>query len=261
MFVFFFQQFRNSPVTASSISDLDHGHVNPIANGEFTIFSPLSTHYNNNVFHANETKTKAVEDSLANSYDISSWFGPGEKDFPRTRLKYIKELGSGWFGKGDLKVYLKSQKANAEQFLSTDYPLLWCHQLASALKHLHEHDIVHPDLASRNCQLTSTLNLKLGDYGLGPFKYPSDYYQGQPAVPVRWCAPESLACTHTTIQPKRLTPEANVWSLAVTMWEICECGEQPYWSLTDDEVISQVLGAAAVRLERPTCLVLYTDYM
>ncbi|XP_072377014.1 uncharacterized protein [Diabrotica undecimpunctata] len=329
-----FEQFRNSPVTASSISDLDHGHVNPIANGEFTIFSPLSTHYNNNVFHANETKTKAVEDSLANSYDISSWFGPDEKDFPRTRLKYIKELGSGWFGKvvegavqdvdnkgqswspvvvrildttssqkekilflqnaaiyrtgahanilslvgksletvpylllqeycpqGDLKVYLKSQKANAEQFLSTDYPLLWCHQLTSALKHLHEHDIVHPDLASRNCQLTSTLNLKLGDYGLGPFKYPSDYYQGQPAVPVRWCAPESLVCTHTTIQPKRLTPEANVWSLAVTMWEICECGEQPYWSLTDDEVISQVLGATAVRLERPTCLVLYTDYI
>ena len=52
---FFFQEFRNSPVVASSTSTVDPGHVNPIANGEFTIFTPLSPpHFNNNLFLANE---------------------------------------------------------------------------------------------------------------------------------------------------------------------------------------------------------------
>lgn len=45
------------------------------------------------------------------------------------------------------------------------------------------------------------------------------------------------------------------------MWEICEFGEQPYKSLSDDEVISQVLGPPKLRLERPTIPAIYTDYM
>lgn len=52
--------------------------------------------------------------------------------------------------------------------------------------------------------LSSDLQLKLGDYGLSVTKYPEDYYQGAPGVPVRWCAPESLVYTSTTIQPKQV---------------------------------------------------------
>lgn len=51
--VIYFQVFQNSPVVESVSSEgIDPGHVNPVANGEFTIFSPLSpSHFNNNVFH------------------------------------------------------------------------------------------------------------------------------------------------------------------------------------------------------------------
>lgn len=45
------------------------------------------------------------------------------------------------------------------------------------------------------------------------------------------------------------------------MWEICECGAQPYEGLTDDDVISQVLGQPKLRLNRPTHSTMYTDYM
>lgn len=109
--------------------------------------------------------------------------------------------------------------------------------------------------------LTENFHLKLGDYGLSVTKYPEDYYQGAPGVPIRWCAPESIIYTPTTIQPKPITAEANIWSLGVTMWEICECCEQPYKDLNDDEVILQVLGSPKYRLNRPTTVTIYTDYM
>lgn len=117
------------------------------------------------------------------------------------------------------------------------------------------------DLAARTCQLTSNLTLKLGDYGLAVSHYPEDYYQGAPPVPVRWCSPESLTHTATTIEPKKITVAANIWSLAVTMWEICECGTRPYTNLNDDEVVSQVLGGPGLRLGRPSSHVVYIDYM
>ncbi|CAH1170022.1 unnamed protein product [Phaedon cochleariae] len=331
-----FKEFRNSPVTASIPSELDHGHVNPIANREFTIFTPLSPpHFNNNIFLASDQiVTRTFENQELNDFHLKSWFSDSEKDFPRIKLKYIKELGRGWFGKvvegaaqdidnkgsawtpvvvrileatssqkekilflqdasiyrcsrheniltlvgrcldtvpflllqeycskGDLKAYLLSNKSHPENVLSTEYPLLWCCQLTSALKHLHDNNITHPDLAIRNCQLTSTLALKLGDYGLSVFKYPGDYYQGAAGVPVRWRAPESLTCTQTTIQPRGVDREGNVWSLGVAMWEVCACADQPYAELSDDEVVSRVLGAPHVRLGRPRFAAIYADYI
>lgn len=91
----------------------------------------------------------------------------------------------------------------------------------------------------------------MGDYGTAVNQYPGDYYQGVPAIPVRWCAPETIHYTNTTLQPKQTTKEANIWSLGVTMWEISEWGRQPYDWLSDDEVISQVLGPQNIRLPKP----------
>nr|XP_022912483.1 uncharacterized protein PF11_0213-like isoform X2 [Onthophagus taurus] len=333
-----FTEFRDSPVAASVASNLDHGHSNPIANSEFTIFTPISpAHHNNNVFLANQRIVNRTPDDFKyGDIEVSSWFDGSEKDFPRTRLKYIRELGKGWFGRvvegtaqglnqdpsepewtpvvvrilnasatpkgrvmflhdvdvyrhgyhpnilrlwgrcldttpllllqeycteGDLKKYLRSMKPTKEKFLSTDLPLLWCYQLTQALKFLHEQKVPHPDLASRNCQLTKDLTLKLGDYGLNSSFYPEDYYDMTLTIPLRWCAPEIISYTNTTIQTKKITLEGNIWSLGVTMWEILECGDQPYSDLNNDEVISQVLGSPNVRLPRPTVNVIYTDYM
>lgn len=161
---------------------------------------------------------------------------------------------------GDVKKYLRNQQ-NPQQFAKSDYPLLWSCQLSSGLKHLHDNGLIHLDLSARNCVLTHDLILKIGDYGLSVRNYPEDYYLGVQGVSVRWCAPESVLYTPTTIQPKQITMESNIWSLAVTMWEICTCGEQPYSNLTDDEVISQVLGPAHVRLPQPSIHVYYTDYI
>lgn len=43
-------------------------------------------------------QSKAHEDCTAEDNRLTVWFGANEKDFPRTKLKYIRELGKGWFG-------------------------------------------------------------------------------------------------------------------------------------------------------------------
>ena len=71
---------------------------------------------------------------------------------------------------------------------------------------------------------------------------------GDLAIPIRWVAPETLHCTDTTIETKEVTASANVWSLSIVLWEICEFGKLPYPDLSDEEVIEKVLG------NRSSCL-------
>lgn len=153
---------------------------------------------------------------------------------------------------GDLKKFLLENKSNCTDSLMMNLPLRFSCQITSAIQYLHKNHLVHPDLATRTCQLSHDLTPKLGDYGLAVAHYPADYYQGVPAIPVRWSAPEILNFTTTTLQPKPMTVEANVWSLGVTLWEMCEWGSQPYETLTDDDVISCVLAPPHVRLPKPT---------
>ncbi|XP_066148993.1 uncharacterized protein [Euwallacea fornicatus] len=322
-----FQEFHNSPVVVSATTE--QGHVNPLTNGEFTIFTPLQTStFNNNLLvNTDQVIDQTLQDSVYGDIDVRLWFENGQSDFPRVKLKYIRELGNGRFGKviegaaqnldptrtwtpvvvkildaasstrerilflNDGFFYLAPPhpnilalkgrclstsplllihescnggdlKSRLRDVGSQDMTLQWCCQLTSALRHLHENGFIHPDLAARNCLLVDNVTLKLGDYGLSATKYPEDYYKGgEPLIPVRWRSPESLHCTPTTIQPQKLTQEANVWSLGVVMWEICEGGSQPYESLDDDEVISRVFGAESLRLEGPRNPQLYSDYL
>ncbi|KAJ9591249.1 hypothetical protein L9F63_002214, partial [Diploptera punctata] len=109
------------------------------------------------------------------------------------------------------------------------------------------------DLAARNCLVTPDLIVKIGDYGTSIETFKEDYYcAGEVALPIRWCAPETLYCTETTIETKEVTVSANVWSFGVVLWEICEFGKLPYSELTDDEVIVKVLGEGTHRLGLPS---------
>ena len=116
------------------------------------------------------------------------------------------------------------------------------------------------DLACHCCYLTEDLSVKVGDYGWSLDRFPEHYviysnpsppspfampqkdgWRGAvTAIPLRWCAPESLhvassknrkksgdVLTTTSlsyalapISKKVVTAEANVWSLAVAVWEV-----------------------------------------
>lgn len=122
-------------MSASVVSEGgDPGHVNPIATSEFTIFTPLSPpHHNNNVFRSSQPRQpiQSRSDRIKieiEGVDLNSWFAGKQNlithyiyispnltqqqllhiqcfldgsrlEFSRNKLKYIRELGSGWFGR------------------------------------------------------------------------------------------------------------------------------------------------------------------
>nr|XP_033333413.1 rho-associated protein kinase 2-like isoform X3 [Megalopta genalis] len=246
------------------------------------------------------------------------WFDAQELSVPREKLKYLRELGHGWFGKvvegradleeckrisknggvvvrilteeattkekawflGEATPYLKLQHQNIltllglcldtdpyllifescpvgdlKRFLLSNYdlksqnalikeniPIRMALDIAAGLKHMHDYGFVHTDLSARNCLVASDLSAKLGDYGTGVEKYPEDYYVvGDRALPIRWSAPESIECTDTTIETREITPQANMWSYGIFLWEIATWGSKPYNDKSDEQVIQMLL--------------------
>ena len=64
--------------------------------------------------------------------------------------------------KGDLFNYLK----NEENKISNEQNLKWMIEICNGMNHLIENKIIHRDLATRNCLLNSSLNIKISDFGL-----------------------------------------------------------------------------------------------
>ncbi|XP_043191076.1 uncharacterized protein LOC122364588 [Amphibalanus amphitrite] len=156
-------------------------------------------------------------------------------------------------GAGDAKEFLQRRSpAERQQLLNTMALNKMAMDAAAGLQHLHDIHYTHSDLAARSCRVMSNRTLKIGDYGCNIDRYKEDYYiAGDVALPVRWCAPEILECTPTTIETKEVTKASNVWSLGVLMWELLAFAALPYAPLSDDDVIQHVVMDRNVQLSRP----------
>jgi len=95
--------------------------------------------------------------------------------------------------------------------------LLLGEQIVSGMEYLSSQRIVHGDLAARNVLVGAEARVKVSHIGLGRHTYPHEYYAPAGAstpLPVRWLPPESI---FTGV----VTSESDVWSVAVTLWEVC----------------------------------------
>ncbi|GAU90828.1 hypothetical protein RvY_03191 [Ramazzottius varieornatus] len=161
-------------------------------------------------------------------------------------LEYMEE--------GDLNNYLRAHGPDASillprdsvvaNYLSLNDLFHIAVQVANGMQYLASQHFVHRDIAARNCLVGDNLTVKIGDFGMSRDVYSTDYYQigEQALLPVRWMPPESVVY-------RRFTVESDIWSFGVLLWEIFTYGKQPWYALTNHEVITQVKEARL--LERP----------
>uniref|UniRef100_A0A673XGE8 receptor protein-tyrosine kinase n=1 Tax=Salmo trutta TaxID=8032 RepID=A0A673XGE8_SALTR len=140
----------------------------------------------------------------------------GEK--PMVLLPYMN-----W---GNLKLFLRQCKlaeANNPQAISQQDLVHMAIQIACGMSYLARREVIHKDLASRNCVIDNSMQVKICDNALSRDLFPMDYHclGDNENRPVRWMALESLLNND-------FSSASDVWAFGVTLWELMTLGQTPY---------------------------------
>uniref|UniRef100_A0A6B2LLW1 Protein kinase domain-containing protein n=1 Tax=Arcella intermedia TaxID=1963864 RepID=A0A6B2LLW1_9EUKA len=108
------------------------------------------------------------------------------------------------------------------------------------MDYLHQNNILHRDLTTKNILLTADFHAKLADFGLSKKKL-EDSSGSNTMGSVPWMAPEVLT------NPKSFNRKSDVYSYAICLWEMFT-GAQ---NLLDTEKSMVVLAQEVIRGWRP----------
>ncbi|XP_076311733.1 inactive tyrosine-protein kinase 7-like isoform X1 [Tachypleus tridentatus] len=138
---------------------------------------------------------------------------------------------------GDLKQFLlatrkdTARKGPKPPQLSTSQIMAICHQVALGMENLSNHRFVHKDLATRNCLITSRLEVKISSPSLSRDTYAQEYSRYQfKNIPLRWAPAEAVL-------EDEWSTKSDVWSFAVFTWEVFMQAELPFANKGDDVIL------------------------
>jgi len=181
------------------------------------------------------------EASLTNQFDhpnILKLLGVCLEEEPLCMIFEYMELG-------DLNSYLRSKAVSVSQpsaVISIQQLVNMAIDIASGLEYLSARHFVHRDLATRNCLIDIKLCVKIADFGLSKDVYSKDYYRlGEKSLlPIRWMPPEAIVFS-------KFTTQSDVWSFGIVLWELFSSGAQPYYTLSNEEVVEYVTNEKVLR--------------
>ncbi|KAL7677738.1 hypothetical protein ACOME3_003975 [Neoechinorhynchus agilis] len=144
---------------------------------------------------------------------------------------------------GSLLDYIRQERAKKEYLFEN--MVYSAAQIIDGMVYLESEDYVHADLAARNILIDRYRNVKIADFGLTRIvstkERPVQTVKGG-IFAVKWAAPEVILSVE-------FSSKSDVWSFAVTMFEILSYGNVPYESVPHKSIISKLLNG--YRLPKP----------
>lgn len=141
---------------------------------------------------------------------------------------------------GDLKQFLlATRKDNPRKGprpppLSLSQIIGICHQVALGMEYVSNHRFTHKDLATRNCLISSKLDIKISSPGLSRDTYAQEYYRYKnKAIPLRWSPPEAVF-------DDEYSTKSDIWSFAVLVWETFTQAELPFSEVGDEALLAKL---------------------
>ena len=144
-------------------------------------------------------------------------------------------LVSEFASKGSVESYLRSKNV----IVSMEMVIRIIYESALGICFLHDHNIVHRDIACRNFLLDSEMHVRVADFGTA--RILNAEFQSQAAIattksrigPVRWMAPESLTDGEYSFK-------TDVYMFGIFIWEILH-RELPYGAMEIPQIAIKVV--------------------
>ncbi|CAF1418103.1 unnamed protein product [Adineta ricciae] len=190
------------------------------------------------IFHQHKVAIKVVDTQRA-SKDFQEKFLPRELDiWPRVNHENIIKMHHHFIecgkifmilefaSQGDLLTYV--QRVGA---IPADKRTLWSSQLCSAVRYLHELEVVHRDLKLENLLLDMNDNMKLCDFGFSKDVLKSNEYLSK-----TYCGSRAYVSPEILLGLPYDAKKADVWAIGVILY-IFVTGVMPFKEDKNNQLI------------------------
>jgi NIMA (never in mitosis gene a)-related kinase len=137
--------------------------------------------------------------------------------------------------KGDMKNFIKNHTSKEVDFVEENKVWQWLSQIVSAVKYLHNKNIIHRDIKLENLFVTSENSIKLGDFGISKkLENSMDMANSGVGTPF-YLSPEIC-------QGLSYSFKTDIWMLGCVLYEICTLNK-PFKSDSINFLINNIINS------------------